>query len=62
LVVIAETEDDLIKRHNKWKDNVENRLLHPFNGPLSGTTWVSWYQKGTRSPAKARCGRPYCLI
>ena len=19
---------------------------HPFNGPLSGTTWVSWYQKG----------------
>ena len=18
----------------------------PFNGPLSGTTWVSWYQKG----------------
>jgi len=25
LVVIAETEDDLIKRLNKWKDNVENR-------------------------------------
>ena len=20
--------------------------IHPFNGPLSGTTWVSWYQKG----------------
>jgi len=20
---------------------------HPFNGPLSGTTRVSWYQKGT---------------
>jgi len=19
---------------------------HTFNGPLSGTTWVSWYQKG----------------
>jgi len=19
---------------------------HPFYGPLSGTTWVSWYQKG----------------
>jgi len=19
---------------------------HPFNGPLSGTTWVGWYQKG----------------
>ena len=21
-------------------------LLHPFNGPFSGTTWVSRYQKG----------------
>jgi len=25
LVVIAETEDALIKRLNEWKDNVENR-------------------------------------
>jgi len=25
LVVIAETEDDLIKRFNEWKDNVENK-------------------------------------
>ena len=25
MVVIAETEDDLIKRFNEWKDNVENR-------------------------------------
>jgi len=25
LVVIAETEDDLIKRLSKWKNNVENR-------------------------------------
>jgi len=25
LVVIAETEDDLIKRLNEWKDNVKNR-------------------------------------
>ena len=25
LVAIAETEDDLIKRLNEWKDNVENR-------------------------------------
>jgi len=25
LVVIAETEDDLIKRLNEWKNNVENR-------------------------------------
>ena len=25
MVVIAETEDDLIERLNKWKDNVENK-------------------------------------
>ena len=25
LVVIAETEEDLIKRLSKWKDNMENR-------------------------------------
>jgi len=25
LIVIAETEDDQIKRLNEWKDNVENR-------------------------------------
>ena len=25
LFVIAETEDDLIKRLNEWKDNMENR-------------------------------------
>jgi len=28
LVVIAETEDDLIKRLNEWKDFVENRTRH----------------------------------
>jgi len=27
LVVIAETEDDLIKRLNEWKDNVKNRSM-----------------------------------
>jgi len=27
LVVIAETEDDLIKRLNEWKDNMENRCI-----------------------------------
>ena len=25
---------------------MENTHTHPFNGPLSGTTWVSHYQKG----------------
>jgi len=23
-----------------------NKYIHPFNGPFSGTTWVSRYQKG----------------
>jgi len=27
MVVIAETEEDLIKRLNEWKDNVENRVV-----------------------------------
>jgi len=27
LVVIAETKDDVIKRLNEWKDNVENRCM-----------------------------------
>jgi len=27
LVVIAKTEEDLIKRLNKWKNNVENRCM-----------------------------------
>ena len=31
-----------------WKNSTEILLayIHPFNGPLSGTTWVSRYQKG----------------
>ena len=28
------------------KSQQELLLLHPFNGPLSRTTQVSWYQKG----------------
>jgi len=27
LIVIDETEDDLIKRLNEWKDNMENRVV-----------------------------------
>ena len=26
--------------------SIYNSFTHPFNCPLSGTTWVSWYQKG----------------
>ena len=30
-----------------WRRNVKCAThIHPFNGPLSGTTRVSWYQKG----------------
>ena len=39
LAVIAETEEELIKRLNEWKDNVESkgmRVTHPFNGPFPG--------------------------
>jgi len=32
LVVIAETEDDLIKRLNEWKDNMENRGMRVNTG------------------------------
>ena len=31
LIVIAEMEDDLIKRLNEWKDNVENRGMRVMN-------------------------------
>jgi len=43
LAVIAETEDDLIKRLNEWKNNVDSKGMrltvnmnktHTFNGPF----------------------------
>ena len=40
LVVIAETEEDLIKRLNKWKDNVENRAMR-VNTNTSG--YAMWF-------------------
>jgi len=37
MVVIAETVDDLIRRLNEWKDNVENRGMRVNSGErLSG--------------------------
>jgi len=30
-------------------DLLEAKLLNPFNGLFSRTTWVSWYQKGKTS-------------
>ena len=32
--------------YNNWPYRYKNQLLHPFNGPFSGTTWVSRHQKG----------------
>jgi len=31
---------------NSWKHTHTHTHTHPFNGPLSGTTHVSRYQKG----------------
>jgi len=36
LVVIAETEEDLIKRLNQWKDNVENRRMRVNMNKIQG--------------------------
>ena len=31
---------------DNFSQEVGNTHTHPFNGPLSGTTRMSWYQKG----------------
>jgi len=36
-------ELNLTQRKHKFTTHTHT---HPFHGPLSGTTWVSWYQKG----------------
>jgi len=37
----------IIENHtHSTQIGVHNTHTHPFNGPLSKTTWVSWYQKG----------------
>ena len=55
LVVIAVTEDDLIKRLNEWKDNVENRGM---KGDMNKTKVViSWErQKVTQKAVRWPCG------
>jgi len=30
--------------YNNWPYRYKNQILHPSNGPFSGTTWVSRYQ------------------
>jgi len=30
--------------------HIQQQQQHPFNGPLSGTTWLNQYQKGKTNP------------
>ena len=59
LVVIAETEDDLIKRLNEWKDNMGNRGMRVHVNKtrvmISGE-WQKVMQKAVRWPCGV-CGR-----
>jgi len=51
--VIAETEDDLLKRLNEWKDNMENRgmrvNMNKTKVMISGE-WQKVMQKAVRWP------------
>ena len=48
LVVIADTEDDLIKRLSEWKDKVENRGMRGYDkwriaeGKAKGCKMAMW--------------------
>jgi len=53
LVVIAETEDDPIKRLNEWKDNVENRGVRVDMNKIKvmiSEEWQKVMQKAVRWP------------
>jgi len=41
LAVIAETEEDLINRLNKWKNNVQNRGMRVNVNTSGYTTWFT---------------------
>ena len=58
LVVIAETNDDLIKRLNEWKDNVENRGMRVNMNEsmvMISRKWQRVTQKAVRWPCNV-CG------
>jgi len=60
LVVIAETEDDLIKRLNEWKDNLENRgMVVNINKTMVSEEWQKVTQKAVRWLCGV-CGRDIC--
>jgi len=55
LVVIAETEDDLIKRLNEWKDIVENKGMR-VNMNKTKVTMCKEHQKLIQKAARWSCG------
>jgi len=59
--MIAKTEDDLITRHNEWKDNVENRDMRVNMNKtkvmlIINGEWQNVMQKAVRWPCGV-CGR-----
>ena len=57
--MIAETEEDLIKRLNEWKDNVENRSMRVNMNKtkvMINGEWQKVTQKAVRWPCGV-CGR-----
>jgi len=62
LFVIAETEEDLIKRLNEWKDFVENRGMRVHMNKtkvMISREWQKVTQKAVRWPCGV-CGRGVC--
>jgi len=52
MVVIAENEDDLIKRLNEWKDNMENRgmIVNINKTKVNSEEWQKVMLKAVRWP------------
>jgi len=55
LVLIAETEDDLIERLNEWKDNVYNRCMKVNMNETNVMISTEW-QKVMKKPVRWPCG------
>jgi len=55
LVLIAETEDDLIKRLNEWKNNVENRGMRVNKNKIKAMI-IGECQKLMQKAARWPCG------
>ena len=55
LVVIVETEEDLIKKRNEWKNNVENRGMR-VNMNKTKVVISGKHQKPVQKAARWPCG------